>query len=296
MKIKINKIIISLFLIIFIGSAILAPLNYLPSVNTDIGTAYAEEHEGGGASDTDSDQTERGETNDRCGLTNMGACVQAAFESVAMAIGSFLLLIAGWILGLSGLLLTESLNFTVIGMSDRINDLPALNDAWGAFRDLANIFFIFLILYIAIATILRLDNVNTKKLLVQLVIVALLLNFSLFFTKVLIDASNILAIRFHQVIADAGGGNGIAGAFMQKLGMQSFADPVGAAKFISEINGPINILLVGILSSVLFLVVAFVFGAMAIMLIARFIILIFLMILSPLAFISMALPNRKLFQ
>ena len=227
-------------------------------------------------------------------LVQTAASGASPLEALASWVGGMLLNVTGWFLGLSGVLLEISFKYTIVDMSETIRKLPALYTAWAAFRDLSNIFFIFIILYIAIYTILGLDTSTTKKTLVHVVIVGLLLNFSLFFTKILIDASNILALRFHQVIINSGSnGLGIAGAFMQKLGLQDFASSLGAATVLSSVNGSVNILLVGILSSILFLIVAFIFGAMAIMLIARFIILVFLMILSPLAFMSMALPGAS---
>lgn len=217
-------------------------------------------------------------------------------ETVFSWIGSFLIMFAGWVLGLAGLLLNYTLDYTIVEMAQRVRDLPVITYAWGTFRDLANIFFIFIILYIAIMTILRMDTATTKKLLVHVIIIALLINFSLFFTKALIDASNIVATSFYNQIEEAGVSNtgkglGLSGAFMRQLGLESAFDLAGAEKLLSTVNGSLNILLVAILSFFLFMVVAFVFAAAAILLIIRFVVLIFLMILSPLAFAAMALPK-----
>lgn len=69
--------------------------------------------------------------------------------------------------------------------------------AWGAVRDIANIFFIIGLLYVAIETILGIGH-NGKKMIASIVVVALLINFSLFFTQVVIDTSNILARVFYN--------------------------------------------------------------------------------------------------
>ena len=71
-----------------------------------------------------------------------------------------------------------------------------INKGWGAVRDVANIFFIVTLLYIAIKTVLSLDSSGSKKMISYVVIIALVINFSLFTTKVVIDASNILAKYF----------------------------------------------------------------------------------------------------
>ncbi|MBI5139582.1 hypothetical protein HZA26_03160, partial [Candidatus Nomurabacteria bacterium] len=74
------------------------------------------------------------------------------------------------------------------------------NDAWVVVRDLSNIFFILVLLYIAVKVILNLGGHDVKKMISQVVIMALLINFSMFFTKVVIDASNILALIFYNKI------------------------------------------------------------------------------------------------
>lgn len=70
--------------------------------------------------------------------------------------------------------------------------------AWGVVRDLSNIFFILILLYIAIKLILDLGGSEVKKMIVRVIIIALLINFSMFFTEVVIDSSNILALIFYN--------------------------------------------------------------------------------------------------
>lgn len=76
-------------------------------------------------------------------------------------------------------------------------------EAWVIVRDLSNIFFIFILLYIAFQTILGLGGHGggPKKMIAQVIIMALLINFSMFFTKIIIDSSNILALVFYNRIS-----------------------------------------------------------------------------------------------
>ncbi len=74
-----------------------------------------------------------------------------------------------------------------------------VSEAWAIVRDISNIFFILILLYVAIQTILGLGH-ETKKVIVQVIIMALLINFSMFFSKVIIDTSNILALVFYNKI------------------------------------------------------------------------------------------------
>lgn len=85
-------------------------------------------------------------------------------------------------------------NFT-ISASD-----PFLKTGWPIVRDIANIFFIFILLWIALATIFDVEQFSAKKLLPRFIISALLINFSLpmglFVVK---TANNLGAIYYNQI-------------------------------------------------------------------------------------------------
>ncbi|MEK7552422.1 MAG: hypothetical protein AAB534_03340 [Patescibacteria group bacterium] len=228
-----------------------------------------------------------------CSIWDLTSCLHVILSYLGgLAMGLF-----GIVLGISGILLNGVMSYTIVDMSMNLRSLlqegGGIYQAWTTLRDLANILFIFIILYIAIGTILRLDSINTKKLLVHVVIIALLLNFSLFFTKVIIDASNIVATSFHNAIVISGGGTGISDAFVKPMNMTSFYNADGASAFLLKAKDSLAMVFLAGFASILFLITAFVFFASSIMLISRYVILIFLMILSPLAFIAMALPKDE---
>jgi hypothetical protein len=75
-----------------------------------------------------------------------------------------------------------------------------VSEAWGVVRDLSNIFFILILLYIAIRVIIGMGGHGVKQMIARVVIMALLINFSMFFTKIVIDSSNILALVFYNKI------------------------------------------------------------------------------------------------
>lgn len=70
-------------------------------------------------------------------------------------------------------------------------------EGWKIVRDLCNIFFIFVILTAAIKMILNIGH-GAKDAIINVVIIGLLINFSLFATQVIIDSSNILARLFYN--------------------------------------------------------------------------------------------------
>ncbi|OGF86353.1 hypothetical protein A3I28_01935 [Candidatus Giovannonibacteria bacterium RIFCSPLOWO2_02_FULL_43_37] len=76
------------------------------------------------------------------------------------------------------------------------NNLIAVQKGWEVSRNIANLFFILILLAIAIATILRIQSYNAKQLLPKLIVIALLINFSLTISYVVIDFANILGGGF----------------------------------------------------------------------------------------------------
>lgn len=208
-----------------------------------------------------------------------------------------ILWLAGQIFNFS---LTLSLNSGTLG-----KDIVTIG--WGISRDVANLFFIFILLYISIATILRLSGYGAKELLTRLVMVALLVNFSLVFSQAVIDMSNILALEFYNSIK-VGPSNtfSIAGAqespqdlsavFMSGFSPQKlFAskDFEQTLQDSGDIEVVINVIIKFILAAIITIMAAFILLAAAGLFIIRTVILWLLMILAPIAFISMILPATR---
>lgn len=76
---------------------------------------------------------------------------------------------------------------------------------WTIMRDLANAFFIIIVLWIALTIIFNIEHLGGKKLLVRVIIVALLLNFSLAFVSVPFTLGNLLAMPFATQLSNRGG-------------------------------------------------------------------------------------------
>lgn len=257
-----------------------------------------------------------------------------------------------WILGLTGIALNQAVNITVLSMGANLENFKVIEEGWTIFRDLANIIIIFALLFIGITTILRLEKYNTKKLLSTLIIAALLINFSLFFAKVIIDTSNLLAANFYKKIenvsiegfSEANIGaktswSGISDSYMQALTLTTLYDVnqetgtiinnptenLGSKRLKKNKDGSIkysegkavieddpdsqvtvkkrngkevqlnwrSMMLIGILGSILFLITAFSFLAVTVLLVIRYVVLLFLMMLSPIALAGMILPAMQ---
>ena len=86
-----------------------------------------------------------------------------------------------------------------ISLSSKLfTEATFIKEAWGIIRDFSNIFFILILLYVAIKLILGLAGHGAKQMIGMVVLMALLINFSMFATKIVIDSSNILALIFYN--------------------------------------------------------------------------------------------------
>ena len=243
-------------------------------------------------------------------MLNPGACLtRALFAGIA----SFLIYIGVECLTASGLLFEAILKYTVVSfqtpMYTSVQD--AVNNVWTVFRDISNILIIGFFVFIAISTILGVSEYGAKKLLSRVLIVAVLINFSLLFTKLVIDASNFTAFQFYNASlsnADQGSINkstvnsadsaaigqsqGIAGTFIQYLGVTGFADSYNAIRKIQDENDDASTgLVIGVLSFVFLIATALVFLYGSFILVARAVLFIFLLITSSLAFATYLIPK-----
>ena len=177
--------------------------------------------------------------------------------------------------------------------------------AWSAFRNIANIGFVIMLLVVVFSQVtnIGISNYNIKKILPKLIITAILVNFSYLIMGVLIDLSQIagngIGALIRSVAADgmdadasarasatisaiAGAVTGVAGAAIGVAGVAT-----GGAAIAGLVGGPAIILPV-----VLFIITSLIsvfFGF--IMLTIRQAAIIMVVVLAPLAMVLYALPN-----
>lgn len=213
------------------------------------------------------------------------------------SIMTWIMTIFAWLLGAAMITLNYAVYYTVIQMGEYVRGLEAIGITWRILRDIANIMFIFGFLGAGIATILNVDQYGWKtKMLPMLLIGAVFLNFSLFITEAMIDGTNLFAT---QIYTQINGGEmptaatlrdqGISGKIMQQLGLQQIYDPRTRPDVLKAENS----LFVAFLAIILFIVTAFVMFSLAFILIARFVALIFFIILSPIGFMGLAIPQMQ---
>jgi hypothetical protein len=224
----------------------------------------------------------------------------AAIKIIALVIFT----VTGYTFALSGKIFEASVIYSLSG--ELYSSFQFINVGWVFIRDLINSLFIFVVLYIAFQQLLKMEGgVDTKKLqstLVKIIMAALLINFSLFFTKAAIDVSNFLtrAIYYQMVNVPTDGSDptyGPANALVAGLNMQtllkdsdvedaSFSEKLGNFKDDQIIKA-----LVYIGGSAVHIIAAVMFYTMAFFFMARILVLIVIMMTSPIYFLSFILGN-----
>ncbi len=196
---------------------------------------------------------------------------------------------------------------------------------WGLVRDFCNIFFIFVMLYIAIGTILSLHNFKTKETIINVVIIGLFINFSLFATQVIIDASNITARVFYNsdsIKITEKGANGVteattkvgdggiiplSAALVNKVNPQNLITRSGEINNIPDKGGVTSgstgednanmdagtFILIIVMASAINIIGLSVFMTVGLLFVARVIGLWLAMIMAPLAFFTYILPQLE---
>ncbi len=210
---------------------------------------------------------------------------------------NFVVSVFGTIAGWAGLLLDFAIRELVIGFGNLYitSGLGNTVDAmWVIVRDIFNLTFIFGLVLIGLKMIFGSDN-SGQKMLVSLIMAALLVNFSLFITKFVVDFSNIATVQLVNTFPkDKSGNLSISGSFVNAIGLTSLykVDTTGNVTTNFFSNGSSAGGFTYIFSTmIILLIAAFVFAAGAFLLFIRFALLIFYLILSPLMFLGWVFPG-----
>ena len=121
--------------------------------------------------------------------------VQAGLMGAIAIVVNVIAYLVGWFMSLFITLFDIALDYTVVNFATEIGSTPAIEFGWKLSMSIANVIFIFALIYIAISTIV---GINLKRQLTTILAVALLVNFSLPITKIVIDTSNVLAVSLHN--------------------------------------------------------------------------------------------------
>lgn len=177
---------------------------------------------------------------------------------------------------------------------------PLVQGGWPFVLGIANLGFVLALLFIAASTILGLGGFNVRQALVRLLIAAVLINFSLLIAGVILDASRLLMAVILKAVGDINGGAlGIELLMGSKLFQNAFSiflSPFGPAvtPSLSKIAGP-GLKSISVMDSLLAMWLAagvtIIFAILVISLLTRWLMLVFLLIVSPLAYLAYATPQ-----
>ena len=218
-------------------------------------------------------------------------------RGIALFVYRFVLTFLGFITLMMGRVMDGVLQNFVFGYGDLYLSTfgYAVEITWVTIRDLMNVAFIFGLVYIGFRFILFADDGAAKRNLALLIIAALLVNFSLFFAKAIVDVSHGILYEFNSMVefVDLEEGeearfDSLSGAIMYTYAITSVLGGDGSSS-ITNVEGRSGWIMVALIT-VTFLLLSFVFIAVAVILVIRTTIITFLLIFSPIMFIGWVFP------
>jgi hypothetical protein len=154
--------------------------------------------------------------------------------------------------------------------------------AWKTVRDFLNMAFIMILLFSAFCTIFQVKKFNYKSTLLNLVLMALLVNFSFPISRFIIDVSNVLMYTLLNSLSfDGGNASNIAGFFAKASSLQGIISQGTSASASQLIAAIVFMFILGVT-----------FLVMAVLFVVRIVALAILIIFSPLAFTGTIIPGE----
>ncbi len=212
------------------------------------------------------------------------------FNWVSLLIGSLI----GYVAGLFMALAVGFIQI-LINLGQQIMTSPLVTTGFKISLNVANLGFVLAIIVIAYTTIFRVAGYETKELFRKLVVAALLINFSFAIAGVVIDFNNVFGNFF--ISAVSGGdistfGNNLANSLsIQKL-TGIVPGTAGAGGEILKAGASFFAAFASVAATAIFSVIlVIVFFATAFMLLIRYLIITFLLIVMPIAWLSWVFPK-----
>jgi hypothetical protein len=128
-----------------------------------------------------------------CGIGIIGS--SGTINGCAARIAYGIYYLTEWVAALFGHLFDFFIGYSVSDSSYRYSFAVT---GWKLVRDISNIFFIIIMIWTGFSAVFDTTNTSMKKVVPALIVNALLINFSLFATRVVIDISNITARMFYS--------------------------------------------------------------------------------------------------
>lgn len=169
-------------------------------------------------------------------------------------------------------------------------NLDGVVQLWRFIRDFFNLFFILTLLFSAFATIFQVEQYSLKKLFLNILLGALLVNFSFPITRFLVDMTNVPMYYFANAISPGGTTAGGKDSAYGKILSASQLTELVVPKVTELDKVPFKSLLQGIIFMFIFAISVMV---LSVMMFVRVIGLVILVIFSPIGFIASAIPGLQ---
>lgn len=193
--------------------------------------------------------------------------------------------VGGLIIIIAGTIFAVAVDPANISGSTGILNQVALKDVWVTVRDTLNMFFILVLLFSAFCTIFQVEKWNLKKVWLNILINALLVNFSWTIARIIMDISNVIMYYFinHMFSSTTGAVSG-----------SSIAAKIAAISDISKVVNPEGF---DIAKSVMMVIFIWLFAIMLLVVAALFVIrlvaLAVLLMFSPIGFVGYIFPATR---
>lgn len=176
----------------------------------------------------------------------------------------------------------------------------SLEGTWSAIRNITNVVMVlfFLVIIGSQITGYGIDNYGIKKMLPRLIVMAIVINLSFYICALAVDLSNIAGEGLRDMFGAIGGGDGSTNSFVDVVmglfgvGATAAGSAAGAASLAVTLGAGGWVVAV-VIVVVLVVVVIAALAVLWLMLGAREIIIVFCILLSPLAFAAFILPNTQ---
>lgn len=226
---------------------------------------------------------------------------------------------SAWIAAIAGQIFDFFIAYTL--NSDSYHSGGFVEQGWRVVRDIANASFIFILLFAAITFIVKQDTPSLRRILTRVILVAIVINFSLFMTRAIVDAGNILARVFYEKIvvenddlAASTQYTTISAGLLNKVNPQSILtgamfqkkytvtsneniqdNTLGGESAIENFAvGSGFMILIILIAAIINLALAWTFVSVCVFLIGRTLGLWIMMIMSPVAFASLSISFVKI--
>lgn len=209
----------------------------------------------------------------------IGDALQWVFNQLLYGVFIFV----SWLLGVAAILFGWVIKVDNVKM---VLGNDAIYESWKMVRDLFNLFFILVLLFSAFCTIFQVEKYHLKKILLTLVIMALLVNFSFPVSRFIIDASNVMFYFIVNTMFSGGSGDSIFAGFADRSKIVDMLIPKGMDIGSAETTYLIAIVVFTFILMITLLVIA-------VMFVIRLVALGILIIFSPVGFVASIFPSTK---